>query len=109
MFTGQLPYGEITPERSAKKKFTYTSARVYNPAIPDWVDAALEKATHPHPNRRYELESEFVTDLTRPNQNLLNEGRSRPLIERNPLGFWRGLSLIQLGIILTLAYLLLKH
>lgn len=107
MFTGQLPYGEITPEQAARKKFSYTPARLHNPAIPDWVDAALEKATHPHPNRRYELESEFVADLTRPNQSLLNEGRSRPLLERNPLGFWRGLALIQLGVILVLGYLLL--
>ncbi len=107
MFTGHLPYGEITPEQAARKKFTYTSARLYNPAIPDWVDAALEKATHPHPNRRYEIESEFVADLTRPNQSLLNEGRSRPLLERNPLGFWKGLALIQLGVILVLGYLLL--
>lgn len=109
MFTGQLPYGEITPEQAARKKFTYTPARLHNPAIPDWVDAALEKATHPHPNRRYELESEFVADLTRPNQNLLNEGRSRPLLERNPLGFWKGLSLLQLAVILILGYWLLKN
>ncbi|MFA7316913.1 MAG: bifunctional protein-serine/threonine kinase/phosphatase [Sulfuricella sp.] len=107
MFTGQLPYGEITPERAARKKFTYTPARLHNPAIPDWVDAALEKATHPHPHRRYELESEFVADLTRPNQSLLNEGRSRPLLERNPLGFWKGLSLIQLVLIVVLGYWLL--
>ncbi|MDP2785926.1 MAG: bifunctional protein-serine/threonine kinase/phosphatase, partial [Sulfurimicrobium sp.] len=93
--------------QAARKKFTYTPARLHNPAIPDWVDAALEKATHPHPNRRYEVESEFVADLTRPNQSLLNEGRSRPLLERNPLGFWKGLSLIQLVVILALGYLLL--
>lgn len=107
MFTGKLPYGDIAPEQAARKKFTYTPARLHNPEIPDWVDAALEKATHPHPNRRYELESEFVADLTRPNQSLLNEGRSRPLLERNPLGFWKGLSLIQLAVILALGYLLL--
>ncbi|MFH1495822.1 MAG: bifunctional protein-serine/threonine kinase/phosphatase [Pseudomonadota bacterium] len=108
MFTGHLPYGEITPEQAARKKFTYTSARLHNPAIPDWVDAALEKATHPHPNRRYEIESEFVADLTHPNQSLLNEGRNRPLLERNPLGFWKGLSMIQLVLILMLGYFLLK-
>lgn len=102
MLTGKLPYGEITPEQAAHKKFTYTSARLHNPAIPDWVDAALEKATQPHPKRRYEVESEFITDLTSPNQTLLNEGRNRPLLERNPLGFWKGLSLIQLVAILIL-------
>ncbi|BAN36078.1 serine/threonine protein kinase [Sulfuricella denitrificans skB26] len=108
MFTGKLPYGEISPEQAARKKFAYTPARITNPAIPGWVDAALEKATQPHPNRRYEVESEFVADLTCPNQSLVNEGRSRPLLERNPLGFWKGLSLIQLAVILILGYLLLN-
>lgn len=107
MLTGKLPYGEITPELAMRKKFTYTAARLHNPDIPDWVDAALEKATHPHPNRRYEFASEFVADLTRPNLSLLDEGRNRPLLERNPLGFLKGLSLIQLVVILMLGYLLL--
>jgi serine/threonine protein phosphatase PrpC len=107
MLTGQLPYGEISPEQAARKKFSYTSARLHNPAIPDWVDGALEKATHPSPMRRYATESEFVVDLTRPNSSLVNEGRSRPLLERNPVGFWKGLALMQLGMILTLLYLLL--
>lgn len=66
MFTGKLPYGEIEPEKAVKKRFTYSPARWHNPAVPDWVDAALEKATHPNPEKRYALLSEFVADLTRP-------------------------------------------
>ncbi len=102
MFTGKLPYGEITPEQAAKKKFNYTSARMYNPSIPEWVDGALEKAVHPNPRQRYETLSEFVADLTRPNSSLSASGR--PLLERNPLVFWKGLALIQLIAILGLVY-----
>ncbi|WP_287601625.1 bifunctional protein-serine/threonine kinase/phosphatase [Thiothrix sp.] len=104
MFTGQLPYGEIQPEKAAKHKFVYTPARLHNPAVPEWVDAALEKATHPKPDKRYALLSEFVADLTRPNANLVTEGQSRPLLERNPVAFWRGLALLELLVMVVLIY-----
>lgn len=107
MLTGHLPYGEITPERATKKKFNYTSARQYNPLVPDWIDVCLKKAVHPNPERRYALLSEFVSDFSKPNQALLEKNASQPLIEKNPLAFWRGLSLIQLLIILVLLYLYL--
>ncbi len=102
MFTGKLPYGEITPEQAAKKKFNYVSARVHNASVPEWVDAALEKAVHPSPRLRYEMLSEFVADLTRPNSSLSTTGR--PLLERNPLKFWKGVALLQLLAILVLVY-----
>jgi serine/threonine protein kinase/serine/threonine protein phosphatase PrpC len=108
ILTGKLPYGEITPERAAKKKFRYASARQYNPMVPDWMDACLQKAVHPNPEKRYTLLSEFITDFSKPNQSLLDRNASQPLLERNPLAFWRGLSLLQFIIILVLIYLLLK-
>lgn len=108
ILTGKLPYGEITPERAGKKKFSYTSARQHNPMVPDWMDACLRKAVHPNPERRYGLLSEFISDFSKPNQSLLDRNASQPLLERNPLAFWRGLSLLQFIIILILFYLFLK-
>lgn len=106
MFTGRLPFGEIEPEKAAKKRFVYTSARLYNPEVPEWVDAALEKATQPSPEKRYELLSEFVADLTKPNSSLVGDGQSRPLLERNPVAFWRGVALLELLAIVGLVWLL---
>lgn len=106
MFTGKLPFGEVEPEKAAKKKFVYTSARLYNPAVPDWVDAALEKATQPSPEKRYALLSEFVADLTRPNTSLVTDRQDRPLLERNPLAFWKGLVVVELLVIVGLVWLL---
>ena len=106
MFTGHLPFGEIEPEKAQKKKFVYTSACIHNPKVPEWVDAALEKATHPNPEKRYEILSEFVADLTRPNTSLLTDKQQRPLLERNPLAFWKGLVVLQFLIILVLVYFL---
>ncbi len=102
ILTGKLPYGEVSAERAHKKKFQYTSARQYNPMVPDWMDASLQKAVHPNPEKRYALLSEFVTDFSKPNQSLLDRNASQPLIERNPLGFWRGLALLQFVIIIAL-------
>lgn len=104
MLTGHLPYGEITPEQAAKKKFNYTSARYYNSLVPDWIDACLQKAVHPNPERRYGLLSEFITDFSKPNQSLLDRSTSQPLIERNPLAFWRGVAAIQFIALLILIY-----
>ncbi|TXH66854.1 MAG: bifunctional protein-serine/threonine kinase/phosphatase [Thiothrix sp.] len=105
MLTGQLPFGEIEPEKASKKKFTYTPAAWHNPKVPEWVDAALEKATHPNPDKRYEVLSEFIADLTRPNESLLTNQRHRPLLERNPLAFWKWLAAVELLVILVLLYL----
>ncbi len=104
ILTGKLPYGEISAERASKKKFNYVSARQYNPLVPDWMDACLRKAVHPNPERRYGLLSEFLSDFSKPNQALLDRNSSQPLLERNPLAFWRGVAFIQLIIILLLVF-----
>lgn len=102
MLTGKLPHGDVSPERATKKKFRYTSAKQYNPLVPDWMDASLQKAVHPNPLKRYTLLSEFVTDFSKPNQSLLDRSASQPLMERNPLAFWRGLALLQFMVIIAL-------
>ena len=104
ILTGKLPYGEISAERASKKKFNYVSARQYNPMVPDWIDACLKKAVHPDPAKRYGLLSEFLSDFSKPNQALLDRQSPQPLLERNPIAFWRGIAFIQLIVILLLIY-----
>ncbi len=104
MLCGKLPYGEIRPETAHRKRFSYTTARLLNPGLPDWVDNALCKAVHPNPAQRYALISEFIADLKKPNEALTQQN-SKPLIEKHPLRFWQGLALIEF---LLLMYLLLK-
>ena len=102
ILTGKLPYGETSAERASKKKFNYVSARQYNPLVPDWIDACLRKAVHPNPEKRYGLLSEFLSDFRKPNQALLDRNNSQPLLERNPLIFWRGVAFVQFIVILLL-------
>jgi hypothetical protein len=53
----------------------------------------LERAVHPQPHKRQQALTEFVHDLHHPGAAYLRQHRL-PLTERNPLVFWRGLSLL---------------
>ena len=104
MLTGKLPYGaQVAKSRTkaAQKKLQYDSVRDRNREIPAWIDGALGKAVHPDPRMRYGELSEFTHDLRHPNNEFL--GRARPpLLERNPLAFWKGVSFVLAVIILAL-------
>lgn len=96
MLTGKLPYGPKVARcttRAAQNKLRYTSALDDQREIPAWVDEALRKALHPHPYKRYEELSEFLFDLRHPNKAFLTKTRP-PLMERNPVLFWKGVSFI---------------
>lgn len=100
MLTGALPYSKpLTPGNL--KQLRYISARQYNPELPVWMDMALEKAVRLDPMRRYEKLSEFTFDLSNPNPEFMRLERA-PLLERNPVAFWRGLSILLLLINLWL-------
>ncbi|HGX92002.1 MAG TPA: serine/threonine protein kinase, partial [Candidatus Tenderia sp.] len=101
MLTGALPYGGPLSQRKLKKA-KYVSARQHNSEIPPWIDGALEKATHINPKQRYDLMSEFVVDLSKPNPTLIKS--SQPLLEKNPLGFWRFIAIASLLLNLVLLH-----
>ena len=103
MMTGRLPFGPHvarTNNKAAQNKLVYQSIHENGRGIPSWVDDAIRKSVHPNPHRRYEEISEFVQDLRQPNPVFTNKHR-QSLLERNPVTFWKGLSLM-LFIILTL-------
>jgi len=102
---GHFPYGEL--EKAQKHKhYDYISIRQYNQQVPVWMDGALEKAVHPNPEKRYERFSEFLRDLSKPNPNMMKT--HAPLIERNPIGFWKGLAIIMLCLNLFLIWFIAK-
>lgn len=108
MLTGKLPYGaELarSQTRSAQDKLVYESVRTRDRGIPVWVDEVLRKAVHPLPSKRYENLSEFIYDLRHPRQEYLNRTRL-PLIERNPVLFWKSLSIgLALAVVILLSCL----
>ena len=66
------------------------------------VPAAIRKAVHPDPDKRYAELSEFVHDLHHPNPEFLRTRRP-PLLERNPVAFWKGVALMLAVAVLVLA------
>jgi serine/threonine protein phosphatase PrpC len=107
ILTGRLPYGaEIAKARtkSQQRKLRYKSALDDSREIPAWVDEVLRRAVHLDPYKRYDELSEFTYDLRNPSKNHLN-ARTAPLIERNPLLFWKCVSMILASIVLLLLFL----
>ncbi|MCA1456480.1 bifunctional protein-serine/threonine kinase/phosphatase [Bradyrhizobium sp. BRP22] len=107
MLTGRLPYGAQVARartRSDFNKLSYGPATHIRPEIPPWVDRTLERAVHPNPYKRYDSLSEFLFDLRNPNAKYLTTS-STPLIERNPLLFWKCTTLLlALALVIVLAY-----
>jgi len=96
MLTGKLPYGAQVAKAITQKsqnKIKYNPVPVDTLELPVWVNEALKKALEPDPFQRYQEISEFIYDLRHPNKNFVNKTRP-PLIESNPVVFWKGVSLV---------------
>jgi serine/threonine protein phosphatase PrpC len=106
MLTGRLPYGaEVakTKSKAAQRKLRYQSLLNEHREIPAWIDVVLRKALQPDPYQRYDELSEFIYDLRHPNAALLHQ-KDPPLIERDPLLFWKCLSFILTIVIAVLLF-----
>ncbi|SEI42182.1 Serine/threonine protein kinase [Allopseudospirillum japonicum] len=107
LLTGQVPYADQVHTGHTQLDFArleYRPSFQLNPIIPVWMDAALRRALQPNPELRYARLSEFIYDLKKPNPRYTQETQA-PLMQRNPLAFWQGLSgLLLLLLILSLMY-----
>ncbi|MBR1255494.1 bifunctional protein-serine/threonine kinase/phosphatase [Bradyrhizobium sp. AUGA SZCCT0240] len=104
MLTGKLPYGAAAAKartRSQFKRLVYSPASHRDREVPVWVDGTLERAVHPNPYKRYDSLSEFLHDLRHPNANYLSNS-STPLIERNPLLFWKSTTVVLALVVIAL-------
>ncbi|MEH6473338.1 MAG: protein kinase [Halopseudomonas sp.] len=96
LLTGAIPFKERQSRDYLIKSYSdlsYIPARQHRPELPEWIDGALRKACSPDPARRYVALSEFSYDLEHPNKGFIHSERQKPLLDKNPLLFWKGLSL----------------
>jgi len=108
MLTGHLPYGAQLAKIRGKSdawKLQYRPAIDAERGIPGWIDGALRKALHPDPYKRHEDLSELMFELRNPNPAYLNT-RITPLLERNPLMFWKLISAALACVVIVLLALL---
>lgn len=108
MLCGSLPYKPMVRAEvtfSDYSAFQYKSITHIRKDLPLWCDLALKKATQADPALRYQAFSEFYADLSKPNVNALQEYKSQPIMQRNPIQFWQGMSAILfVALIFTLIY-----
>lgn len=105
MLSGRLPYGaEVARARSraAQLRLKYVSVLDADRELPAWIDGVLSRALHPDPAARTAELSEFTHALRHP-PDAARCGERLPLLERNPLAFWKGLCLAQFIVILILS------
>lgn len=104
--TGKLPYGSIerfqTPSFSAAKNLTKL-----NPNVPPWLETVVRRAIALKPERRYQHYSELAHDLANPARVQPFFEDFTPLLERNPLIFYRTGFFILLVISLLLLFKLM--
>ncbi|MDZ4402604.1 protein phosphatase 2C domain-containing protein [Prosthecobacter sp.] len=86
--TGKLPYGQIerfqTPVFHPAKRLSKI-----NPNIPSWLEAVIHRAIAIKPERRYQHCSELAHDLAHPDRVQPFFEADTPLLERNPLAFYK--------------------
>lgn len=107
MLTGKLPYGEKIESCNSLNdysKLKYSPSYHHNPLVPIWMDGAIKRAVQVDSRTRYEVISEFVFDLSHPNSMYADES-ALPLVERNPLLFWKSVSgVLLVSLMVSLAY-----
>ena len=97
MLTGELPY---KPNVRANNSYThyqqwrYRSIKQHRNDLPVWLDLTLQQATQANPSLRTQAFSEFYVNLSKPNTEAIDEYKSLPLMQRNPVKFWQGTSLV---------------
>ncbi|MBI5613107.1 MAG: bifunctional protein-serine/threonine kinase/phosphatase [Gammaproteobacteria bacterium] len=91
MLTLRFPYGEI--EAFSHPRFGRPAPpERYNPDVPLWLSAALQRACAAEPGERFANVVEFAATLANP-QPQLPTARKPPLLERIPPQRWRMLFL----------------
>ena len=107
MLSGKFPYGvnvARTKTKAEQKKLKYATLYTEEGDTPLWIDETLRKGLEVDPYNRYSELSEFIYDLRHPNTEYLKKSRP-PLLERNPVFFWK---MISLGLATTVVALLFK-
>ncbi|MBI5772003.1 MAG: protein phosphatase 2C domain-containing protein [Verrucomicrobia bacterium] len=107
--TGAYPYGEI--EQFQTPRFDSLPRRVtkLNAAVPAWLEAVILRAIDPDPERRYQNFSEMAFDLANPARVAPHHRKDAPLIERNPLLYWKITCAALAALNLWLVARLLRH
>ena len=109
MLCGELPYkpmqradmsshsDAINNQQTRVENYSqwqYRSIRQFRSDLPFWLDMVLSKATQADPKLRFQAFSELKADLSKPTSSALEEYKSQPILQRNPVLFWQGATVL---------------
>jgi serine/threonine protein kinase len=109
MLCGQLPYKPMpisvvnahnfNVKQNGKSQYDYSqwqyrSIRQYRTDLPFWLDMVLSKATQADPKLRMQAFSELKADLSKPTDSAFDDYKNQPILQRNPVLFWQGVSFL---------------
>ena len=104
MLTGHLPFGLGIPKASSLQdinRLKYRPIKAHRTDLPDWIDRVLIKGLSLDRRTRFSEVAELIHALTKPSGEF-TAPRRLPLIEKNPLKFWKSLCLLLLICVLVL-------
>ena len=105
--TGRLPFGEIEPFQTP----VFRAARpltTVSPHSPLWLEAIAARALAIQPHHRYQNYSEMLFELENPAKVNAFHPPGTPLLECNPLLFFKIGFFLLLGVTLSLLGVILK-
>jgi serine/threonine protein phosphatase PrpC len=103
--TGRYPYGEIEPFQTPHFHALPSPVKL-NPNIPPWLEAVLQRALAVDPSHRHEGYSEMLYELEHPDRVCPFYRRNAPLLERNPVLFYKALAALLFLVNIVLLVLL---
>lgn len=108
LLTRKYPYGEIEPFQRPRFGEAVPPSR-YRPDTPRWFENALLKAVAREPAQRFETAEEFMLALERGAARPVSPPPPLPLVDRDPVAFWRAIAIIVAVINVLLLYWLLAR
>ena len=102
--TGKFPYGEIEPFQQPNFK-TPNSPIKENKNIPQWLNSIIHRAIEKESSHRYKNYSEMLFEMNNPLKVKPYFDKSKPLLERDPLLFYRIGFIVEFIIIVILLFL----
>ncbi|MEA1920386.1 MAG: protein phosphatase 2C domain-containing protein [Campylobacterota bacterium] len=104
--TGKYPYGEIEPFQTPKFKLPKAPS-YYNKNIPNWFDSIVLRSIAIDPKDRYSHYSELFYELKSPDKVIPYFKKDTPLLERDPVQFYKNAFylLVAFDLIVTIALL----
>lgn len=95
LFTGDYPWGDVDPDsRPAYERPAPLTRR--RPDAPAWLEAAVMRATAPDPAHRWGDVQDLVHALESGGALSVEPPRPLSLLERDPVRFWQGVSIVLL-------------